>query len=192
MDAFKDLPDLQLLALLKEGNRLAFNELYFRYWEKMYRSAFNVIRDEAAAKDIVQDIFLGLWRKRQIQDIENLSAYLFQSVKFQVAKCLKKGRFTQHHQDLVANISITNSTEDEINYQESNGRLNFILDQFPVKRREVFSLSRFEQLSNQEIAKKLNLSPRTVEWHISNALKQIRQYIGALAILIDIFLNVLR
>ena len=183
MDTLKELSDYRLLILLREGNRLAFNQIYFRYWEKMYRSAFNVIQDQDEAKDIVQDIFFGLWRKRKTQRIENLSPYLFQAIKFQVAKYLKKGRITQQHEDQIALLTIHNSVEDEINYQELSRRLHKTLDQLPIKRREVFCLSRFEQLSNKEIAEKLNLSPRTVEWHISNALKQIRRCIGVLILL---------
>ena len=177
--------------LLKEENRAAFNELYFRYWEKMYRSAFNVVLDDAATKDIIQDIFLSLWRKRHTQQIKNLSPYLFQSVKFRVAKYLKKNRLTQYHEDELAHISPTNVTEEEINFKELNGRLHLAINQLPVKRKEVFWLSRFEQLSNKEIAEKLNLSPRTVEWHISNALKQIRHYINAVVvILVNFFTSI--
>ncbi|MDN5211009.1 RNA polymerase sigma-70 factor [Fulvivirgaceae bacterium BMA12] len=188
MDTLKELSDYRLLILLQEGNRLAFNQIYFRYWEKMYRSAFNVIQDQDEAKDIVQDIFFCLWRKRKTQKIENLSPYLFQAVKFQVAKHLKKGRITKQHEAQIALLNTHNSTEDEINYQELSRRLHTTLDQLPIKRREVFCLSRFEQLSNKEIAKKLNLSPRTVEWHISNALRQIRRGISVFML---ILLNIL-
>ena len=187
---FSEASDQQLLMLIKAHNRMAFNELFFRYWEKLYRLAFNVIKDEGASKDIVQDIFLDVWRKREVHQIGSLLPYLCQSVKFQVARHLKKGRLNQSHDEHLMNLRWANTTEDEINYKELNGRLFVVLDQLPLKCKEVFCLSRFNNLSNKEIAQQMNLSHRTVEWHISNALKHIRISLDHLAIIFIIILPV--
>ncbi|TRX59142.1 RNA polymerase sigma-70 factor [Fulvivirga sp. M361] len=187
---FSEASDQKLLVLIKAHNRIAFNELFFRYWEKLYRLAFNVIKDEDASKDIVQDIFLDVWRKREVHQIESLLPYLGQSVKFQVARHLKKGKLSQSHDEHLINLRWANTTEDEINYKELNGRLFVILDQLPFKCKEVFCLSRFNNLSNKEIAQQMNLSHRTVEWHISNALKHIRISLDHLAIIFITILSV--
>ena len=89
--SFEDISDRHLLNLLKEDNRLAFSELYNRYWEELYQFGFSVLQDENCAKDVVQDIFFYLWRKRKTLNIQNLASYLFMSVKFEVMRQLKKG-----------------------------------------------------------------------------------------------------
>ena len=111
-------------------------------------------------------------------------------LNFQVARHLKKGRLNQSHDEHLMNLRWANTTEDEINYKELNGRLFVILDQLPLKCKEVFCLSRFNNLSNKEIAQQMNLSHRTVEWHISNALKHIRISLDHLAIIFIIILPV--
>lgn len=174
--------DRELLLLLKKSNRIAFGELYSRYWQPMYRSAFNVVRDQDAVKDILQDIFLDLWRRREELYVQQLLPYLLQCVKFQVAKHLRGAKLTQQQGSSVDALSFANITENDVYYNELNHRLTEIIEALPEKCREVFYMSRFHNLSNEEIAEKMCLSQRTVEWHISNALKHVRASLDNVAV----------
>lgn len=180
--------DEQLLQSLQQDSRQAFNELYFRHWENLYRSAYAALRDEDSAKDIVQEVFFSIWKKRHTQQIRQLSAYLFQAVKFQVARQLRQGKLLDSHVEQLGHLHAMNTTEESLYAAELDALLETTLGKLSERCRDVFYLSRFEQLSNKEIALRLNLSTRTVEWHISNALKHLRHSIENTFLLLILFL----
>jgi RNA polymerase sigma-70 factor (ECF subfamily) len=179
---YDTLSSEQLVQYLLSDDREAFNSLYNRHWEGLFKTAHNVLRDEALAKDVVQDIFLDLWRRRHTLQIDTCQAYLAQAVRFQVASQLRKNKLTQTHTEYVQTGYTTNSTEEWMRVQELSQMIETILQKLPGRSRDVFYMSRFEQLSNSEIAKRLNLSTRTVEWHISEALKHLRHAMGDAAL----------
>lgn len=166
--------DESLLNLLKKGNRIAFNSLYERYWEQLFQSAIKVLQDEDLAKDVVQDVFVDLWSRRELVQIEKVSGYLFQAVKYQVFKQLRKVKDFSVLDETFENVLQANSTEEELDVNELQKNLNRSLESLPEKYRLIYELSRVDHLSNKEIAEKLQLSPRTVDWYLHNVLKQLR------------------
>lgn len=183
----KTFSDEQLLDRLKQDDRMAFTQLYDRHWEKLFQAAYNVLRDADVAKDSVQEIFLTIWRNRHTQQINCFSAWSLQAVKFQVAGFLRQGKLAEiHMQQLSGSTTMVNTTEEFLDLKELNNLLEKSLTTLPEKCRDVFYLSRFEQLSNREIAQRLDLSTRTVEWHISNALKHLRHSIDDVVVLLCI------
>ncbi len=171
------IPDSKLVQLLKEDNELAFDEIFSRYWERLFVTTSNVLGDDDVAQDLVQEIFVSLWERRKKVDINNLSAFLFQAARNQVAKSIRKTRFTVAHEEALNEAVFVNTTEQLIDYEELRTTIDRSLQHLPSRCREVFQLSRFEHLSNKEIAEKLGLSIRTVETHISNAIKHLRNSI---------------
>ena len=82
--------DIQIFALVKEGSTEAFDELYSRYWEKLYNYAFHRVRSKDTAFEMVQDIFVALWSRREVIELHNsLSGYLFASVRFQIINFIR-------------------------------------------------------------------------------------------------------
>lgn len=137
-------------------------------------AAFKVLNDKAAAEDIVQDIFLDLWRKRHELSIENTSSYLFSAVKYRVLNYIRKNKVPMTDLDFVDKFNTLNSTEEFIDFKELRQTLDDAISDLPDQCRKVFTMSRFDHMSNKEIAEKLNLSLRTVENHISLALRKLR------------------
>lgn len=175
--------DSHLLAQIRQGNRLAFNALYQRHWEGLYRFAFGILRDKDQAKDILQDIFFAVWRNRESLEIKSIAAYLYKAVRYEVTRALRNGKLTAAHEDYLASLPSSDSTEGSLNLADLEEQVKETLAKMPRKSREVFYLSRFEDLSNKEIAQKLSLSQRTVEWHISSALQHLRNHLATLSLL---------
>ncbi len=173
-ERLKSIPDKLLVNLLSEDNELALGEIFNRYWDKLFIMADKVLLDEEMAKDIVQEVFVRIWERRYTIKVKNLNAYLNQAVKYQIASYFRKGKFTERHKETFESIADAIGTEQIIEIKELNDAIVLSLDQVPDRCREIFLLSRYENLSNQEIADKLNLSIRTVETQISNALRHLR------------------
>src|SRR4051812_40575924 len=85
-------PDEKLLELIRAGDRHAFEMIFNKYWSKLYRSAYNILRDRQTSEDLVQELLVQLWIKRDSLKIESLSAFLYAATRYQVFKIIKSGK----------------------------------------------------------------------------------------------------
>ncbi|MDO5977359.1 RNA polymerase sigma factor [Flavivirga spongiicola] len=167
--------------ILKEANgkeSLAFKKVYLHFWERLYIYAFKVLGNKKICEDIVQEIFLTFWKNGHKVEIENLSAYLFQSLRFQLFKHFRDKKLTKSDIKMFADVYKTNVTEDLINLNDLESVIHRHLNTLPPKCKDIFYLSRFEHLSHKEIAEKLNISTQTVKNQITTALKHLRLKLG--------------
>ena len=153
----------------------AFKIIYDQYWLALFQYAFNVLNDKTVCEDIVQQVFVSLWQKNENLEIENLSAYLFRAVKFQILKHLRNGKITQQHLDQITFLASYNDIEEKLVAKDLESQLKKLIGQLPERCRHIFTLSRFEHRTNQEIAQHLGLSIQTVKNQISKAINYIRQ-----------------
>ena len=165
---------MELMARLRDGDKDVFNQIFNCYWERLFKMAYRVLLDENLAKDVVQEILMDLWDRRKKAQILDLNAYLVQAVKYKVAYHLRRGKFTQVHFEKMESLTLVNTTEETIHYNELERTILESIAHLPKRCREIFYLSRFKGLRNKEIAERLNVSIRTVETQISKALKQLR------------------
>lgn len=172
--------------MLQEDDQSALNEIFNRFHVKLFRLAVGVLRDEEVAKDVVQDIFVDLWNRRHTSDIQILCNYLTRAVKFQTLKHLRNGKVREHHLKLIQKIQFVNQTEELVNFTELDRFLKMELEQLPPRCKQVFELSRFENLSHKEIAGKLGITSKTVEVQIHKALTVLRRRLDKTLILIGI------
>ncbi|MEL7124495.1 MAG: RNA polymerase sigma-70 factor [Bacteroidota bacterium] len=177
----KNLTDSELLVK-SEREEKAFRVLFDRYWFRLYQYSYNILGDPAVCEDLIQDVFVDLWQKKDKSAIKNLSAYLFQSVKFQIFKSMRNGKTAQKHLDRIQQIGSYNSIEDQLNATETAGQIKKLINQLPKRCRQIFVLSRYEYLSNQEIAEQLGISVQTVKNQISKALAHLREHIDVMFI----------
>ncbi len=173
--------DKQLIELLQEGNDEVISLIYTKYWEMMYLAAYNLVKDRAVSEDIVQDIFVKLWKNRDNLTIKtSLKSYLYTSTVYKVYDFFRKNKKMIKVELLEDfNEKIQSFTpETKLLHDELMVFIDSIIEQLPEKCKVVFKLSREEGLSNKKIAEKLQISQRTVEGHITKALRILRNSIG--------------
>jgi len=168
--------DAVLLPAIARGDKNAFEQLYHNYWHHLFLAAYNVLKDKAVCEDIVQEVFLQVWNRRESIRIESsLEAYLFSMVRYSVFRHIKKEKAGCSRLFEQLGSRLYNATPEDITIEKNiHSHIAGAVNSLPEKCREIYRLSREEQLSHHEIATRLNISTKTVENHISIALKKIR------------------
>lgn len=176
---------------MKADHLAAFEEIYSRYWKRLFIFSHNIIRDRSICENIVQDIFTSFYLNRKTSTIDNLNAYLYQATKFQVIKYLRKDQLNRDHVDRINSITFSNETEERLNLKELESSIKDAMDELPTRCREVFYLSRYEDLSHKQIANKMGISIQTVKNQITSALSHLRARLSNNSILMVILFNLL-
>jgi len=172
--------DENLLVRLNEGNSQAFSQIYEKFWKRLYLSAFSILRDSQACEDIVQDIFVQLWMNRENQSISSLRSYLHSAIRYQVFKVIRSGGIYEGLWQEILHTTQRSEIEDLLEEKELALRLEHAIQRLPPKCRQVFVMSRMQAMSIKQIAEKLHVSTRTIENHLSYALRHLRVEFGDL------------
>lgn len=176
--------DTILINRLRSGDESALTELYNRFWQALFVSAYNVLKDKELCEDIIQDIFMNIWHNREKLEINiSLKGYMYACARYQVFNQFKKNK-DKIHVELFQEIDkrFQHSTpETLLMHEELVHQINAIIETLPEKCQQVYKLSREEQLTHKEIAERLNISTKTVENHITKALHVIRFSMGSTA-----------
>ena len=173
--------DHKLCLLLNQGDRKAFIEIYNRYYSLLYLYAYKKLKEREEAKDAVQDVFIALWNRRdEIRFDISLSGYLYRSVRNRALnifahKNIESKYLASLDEYLKANHE---GTDYLIREKEIAALIEIEINNLPLKMREVFLLSRTENLTYKEIAQKLNISEATVNTQMKRALKALRTKLG--------------
>ena len=175
------LHDQELLALLKEGNHHAYEQLFVRYWKLVFTIAHHKCGDEHAALDIVQDIFFQLWENRQRLLITgNFTAWLTAVVKHKVIDWYRatKSRDQQKAMLLLQLQSQSAGEEKAVNHaaiRQLQTDFHNAVEQLPERMKAVYLMSHQANLPIAEIARKLSLKPQSVKNHLQKAKEKLRK-----------------
>jgi RNA polymerase sigma-70 factor (family 1) len=167
------LSDDDLVEGLHAGNVIFFEAIYSRYASKLYAAAYNILRNKEVCEDLIQELFIDLWTKRNQLLISKLNAYLYTSVRNKSLMVLRSGRITLDL-EVISMLVDDYATDDLVIQNEIKESLEREVSALPPKCREIFVLSRKEQLSHKEIGSLLNISVKTVENQINTALKRLK------------------
>jgi RNA polymerase sigma-70 factor (family 1) len=179
MQAFHQLTDASLTNLLKAGDESAFTEIYHRYWHKLLAIAYHYTKDKSASEEVLQEVFISLWERKTLVDIQCLNNYLATAVKFGVFKWLTRRRKHQEIDQSKLSPTLVSTDNDAIDARFLQDYINGIVEQLPEKCRLVFKYSRGAGMSIPEIAREMNIAQKTAEAHLSKALKTIRLQLGS-------------
>ncbi|EDM34880.1 putative ECF-type RNA polymerase sigma factor [Pedobacter sp. BAL39] len=188
---YSNLADTELTALLKEADEQAFTEIYNRNWKLIYAHVYKMLRDEDEAKDVVQEVFGNLWIKAaSLKNTLNISGYLYTAARNKVFDLIEKNKVRSDYLGEIASFvsDPLNEKVDHIDEKRIMEILEREIQKLPPKMKEIFELSRKENLSHKEIAGKLNISEQTVKKQVQNALKVIKPKLNDMGISIAVLI----
>ncbi len=168
--------DKELVIRLQKGNVDAFERLYENYSLRLYHFGMKYLKSDIEAEGLVQNVFAKVWEKRSsLKEELSFKSYIF-TIAFNFIRkvFIKKSQLREYLQSGKGSDDIDIDTINQIEYQSLADYLNTIVIQLPKRRREVFIKSRIEDLSVKEIAKQMNISPKTVENQLASAIQFVR------------------
>jgi len=174
--SFNVLDNNELFDRLRQGDETAFDEIFRAWYPSLVRSAESIARSQAVAEEIVQDVMLELWRRREsLARDTSPQAYLFQSTRNRALNHVRHERVERKVEPiLTARSEVDASAPAELVEEEIEAALRSAVAELPERCREVFELSRTNGLKYSEIAALLGISVKTVEAQMGKALRSLR------------------
>lgn len=166
---------------LKINNESEFNHLFNLHYQELCRIVMPIIHDKAITEDIVQDVFVKLWIRRDELEINTThKGYLYKSVVYRALDHLRKVKTNNKASEELrySGINHHNNTDERVREKEVMDAINKGMEQMTDNMKVIFQLSRFSELKNKEIAEELNISIKTVESNMSKALKIMHTYLA--------------
>jgi len=172
-------PDIDLFKKVKKDDLISYEIIFKKYYQEIFRFAFNYLRDKETAEEIAQEVFLYIWEKRKKIEIQTtLKTYLYSATKNKCLNYLRlelpKLQATSDVEDIQLVVS-NNIHSDEGERERLKKYVDKAIDNLPKKCRHIFVLSRNAGMTYEEIAQELDLSKKTVENQMGIALKKLRE-----------------
>jgi len=182
LDVHTTYDDATLLSLMKTGDAQAFRAIYERFWEGLFAYVYNRLQEKEISQEVVQEVFLSLWTKREsIHITTSLAAYLYGASKNGLLNSIRSAKVRKTY---AANLAVfmTNqhdhSNEEWQDLRDLEDAIEESLAQLPEKCQAIFRMSRQQHIPIQNIATRLNLSTKTVENYLTQALRHLRTSLG--------------
>jgi RNA polymerase sigma-70 factor (family 1) len=173
--------DKSLFTEISSGDQSAFAELFRRYDRRIYPFVLKMIKSEALAEEITQEIFIKIWEQRaKLATVDNPEAWLLTLTAHHTLDQIRKRLNERNMLQRLANLwkdAAANDTEETIQHRESASLVRAAVERLPLQQRKVYRLSREEGLDYREIGARLEISPNTVRNHLVQALRSIRVYL---------------
>ena len=182
------LEDKALIIALKNGDEEAFTSLYHRYCNKVYKFCSLYFTNNSSAEEVVQEVFIKLWDIRSyVNENENLEGLLFIITRNMVFDNTRKNFNESFYQiSILAAYDKAYDIEEELHAKDLKVYIDRLVNELTPRQKEIFCMSRYEHLSYKEIAEKLNITPKTVERHINDALKYLKKNIYFLHLFLSV------
>lgn len=169
----------ELLIQVAGGDEVAFSKLFHHYRNKIYGSAYKLSRSTVVAEEVVQNIFLKIWlRKEKLTSIQNFNAYLFVVTRNEIYLALSRiARDTMVKSLLSENHTEgENDNEKQLIYREYQDILQKAIARLPMQQKKVYQLIKVEGMKREEAAELLRIHPETIKTHLARAVKSVRNY----------------
>jgi RNA polymerase sigma-70 factor (ECF subfamily) len=194
VNQFQKINDKDLAQKIKTGDKDAYQKLFEKYAPRIYRFAFSYLKNKPDAEELVQNVFLKIWEKRNLLDSsQNIKAFVFKVAVNTIYDFIRKKNMEYAFEDY-ARLNYSpgeDSTWHSIIFEEMQQNLRQLVSQLPEQQQKIFQLSKLDGLSNDEIARQLNLSKRTVENHLYRALAFLKKHFTSETLFALLFFHLL-
>ena len=177
--------DADLIALLRKDNDDSLKKIFERYSKPLFQFSLSYLKSKEAAEDVVQEVFIKIWNNRKsIKTDTSFQSYLFTIALNTIRKRFNKlSRLNEvKHNILIDSSKHKTNIDDNSDYQLLLDKLDELINRMPEKRRQVFIKKKIEEKSLKEIADELSITTKTVEYHITEAMKFLKQEFGKLKV----------
>lgn len=179
MNALQQEDFTDLVNRLKLGDAIAYEKIYLNFSKELLAQAYKKTSDKVIAQELVQNIFISLWEKRETADIKDVKNYLFGALKFGIINHIRAAvvanKYIEYEQ--IAYRANSEDTESLVGLKDLSEIIEKSLNSLPEKTQEVFRLSRYSHQSTKDISSGLNISEKAVEYHITRSLKHIKEHL---------------
>lgn len=190
MNQHQNLSDQELSHLIAHEDKDAYQILFEKYAPRIYSFSLNYLKNKNDAEELVQDVFLKIWEKRNVLDSsQNIKAFIFKIAVNTIYDFVRRKNIEHAFEDY-ARLNYTkdsNYTWHEVIFEEMLQNLDNLVAKLPEQQQKIFRLSKLEGFTNDEIAKKLDLSKRTVENHLYRAISFLKEHYKDQSILALLF-----
>ncbi len=177
---------------LKKGSFSAFDHLFSVYRERLYAFAIGYLKMEEDAKELVQDVFVKVWENRhKLDEDKSFNSYLFTIAKNTILNYFRKKASEQAYIEYIkkhTGLSVS-PVEEKVEFSELQKKAQDLIEQLPPRQREIYHLSREKGLSNEEIARILHITKKTVENQITLAMKYLREKLAQGSLIVLLFIT---
>lgn len=179
-----------LASRIKTGDKAAFRQFYNLYSKQIYGFALSYLKSKSEAEEIIQTVFVKIWETRNdIREGTSLKSYLYKITVNHIYNYLKYKKVRSSSANELRSSDSDNSTLEKIYYNNLEENIQLLIEQLPEQRKVIFKLSRLEGLSHEEIARRLQISVRTVESQVYKALKFLKENLKEELLLLTFFLH---
>ncbi len=183
--------DRQLTDQIKNGQTHAFDQLFDRYSQRLYRFSKSLLKNHEDAEGIVQEVFFRIWKKRdELNEKKSFQSFLFSISYNLIVDQFRQRVKDQKYEQFIIKQAQQNylNPENNLEYKELKNQVKKAVNELPERRKKIYRLSREEGLSYKEIANRLHIKSKTVENQINLALRYIRKQLGNKMLAIILFL----
>ncbi|MFO7828900.1 MAG: RNA polymerase sigma-70 factor [Bacteroidales bacterium] len=171
-------PDHILLKKIIEGNKMAFDHLFFKYYKPLFRFAYNFCQSSVIAEESVQNTFIKIWNHNHtLSNCNNIGKLLFAYTRNEIIDEIRKNNTRRKYESAIIPEMFINEKKDMDENYKVKAIIESAIDQLPKKAKKIFRMAKQEGLSIKEISQHLNISSKTVENQLTIAYKKMRVYL---------------